>query len=118
MNAARNFVGSIKSNASAADRGRVAAADAVMAQQRVAARARLARRITPILLQWLHIPPDESTLVAWLADLGCRCNRDAVQSWIVDQLDDPDLDSRNEDVLVTLASRLQRRLVDVEGALL
>lgn len=88
-------------------------------QQQVAKRACLARRLAPVLMQMLDIPPQECTVAAWLTDAGCGCNAEAVCAWTQRQLEDATANGacNPEELLITLASRLQRRLLAISDAL-
>lgn len=88
-------------------------------QQQVGKRACLARRLAPVLMQMLDIPPHECTVAAWLTDAGCRRNAEAVCAWTQHQLEDATAvcACNPEELLTTLASRLQHRLLALADAL-
>ncbi len=101
--------------ADSAGRPRDAVVRSLSEQSLQLARARFARRMTPILLHRLGIPPHAARLPLWLTDRNCATNEEAVQAWIEAQLGDPELaPACSACVSNALVARLTRILVDLE----
>ncbi len=87
--------------------------------RRRAARMRVAHRITPALLQLLHIPRDDTALTPLLSDAACRSNAEAVEAWVEAQLQHhPDLQLADHDVVAELVVRLRHRLFQLQDCVL
>ncbi|HZR37946.1 MAG TPA: hypothetical protein VFA75_21420 [Nevskia sp.] len=85
-------------------------------EQQAIQRHRRAVRLADGLLLALRVNAQGRDLVAWLADAGCRDNRDALVTWVVKQLKDAAPDPGAAE-LFTLMERLTRHLNRVaEGA--
>lgn len=79
-------------------------------------RQRQAARLAAALMGEWHINPQGIDLVCWLADANCRSNADALRSWIVLQMADPDFvqQTEYEFEIAILRDRLRERLMLVE----
>jgi hypothetical protein len=77
-------------------------------------RWRLARRITPILLQQLQIPARDDRLCLWLTQAEVSSNQDAVCHWVYAELEGSTPPSSLPALLQALARRLQRHLLDLQ----
>lgn len=79
-------------------------------------RQRQAARMAAALMAEWHINAGGVDLVCWLADASCRSNADALKTWIVLQMADPEYikHAEYEFEIAILRERLRERLMQVE----
>ncbi|MGB0210625.1 hypothetical protein [Algiphilus sp.] len=79
-------------------------------------RQRQAARLAASLMAEWHINPEGIDLVCWLADPNTPSNAEALRSWVVLQMADPDFVQRAEYEfeIAILRERLRERLMQFE----